>query len=150
MGKPSCKRNTDISFNMNIGMLLCFVLTVGLGVSSMSNINKEKNIGAKIERFRRSPGITCSGCLEPTSTSAIVAILRRRAARDCKCNNDPDACQFKRRGYYFCSLRRDSYKGCRHKQYDIRARAYYSLSACYDNFYCVSNMQLNKDTWNHE
>ena len=60
---------------MNIGMLLCFVLTVGLGVSSMSNINKEKNIG---ERFRRSPGITCSGCLEPTSTSAIVAILRRR------------------------------------------------------------------------
>ena len=56
------------------------------------------------------------------------------ADTDCKCNNDPDACQFKRRGYYFCFLRRDSFKGCRHKQYDRRARAYYSLSACYDNY----------------
>merc|ERR1711911_420169 len=75
MGENHRAKKTLIFLNMNIGMLLCFVLTVGLGVSSMSNINKEKNIGAKIERFRRSPGITCSGCLEPTSTSAIVAIL---------------------------------------------------------------------------
>ena len=152
-----------ISLNMNIGLLLCLVLSAGLSASSVSKY--ERNNGEKRERVRRSPQIiACSNCEELTETSGVVGsyiqtpgtliniyiytiyvytdlLIYRKivnenifADRDCSCNDSLDACLYKRGGYYFCYLRWDDYRGCRHKRYDRRARAYYSLSACYDNY----------------
>ena len=63
---------------MNLGVLLCFVLTAGLGVISMSKGNNEKNIGAKRERFRRSNSFICADCEELTETSGVVGINSSR------------------------------------------------------------------------